>query len=94
MKSDEQYIIEAATDCYEKNNVDKAIAIGLTQGDGYWGKMLANGHYTSKRGDLAADYHDFCAMNSLDRTEIRSAEYFLKELKLEQKINELKKDFI
>ena len=91
---EQQDMIAAASDLYENGRSDKAIAIGLTQGDGYWGKMLANGHYTSKRGDLAADYHDFCAMNSLDRTEIRSAEYFLKELKLEQKINELKKDFI
>ena len=32
-------------------------------------------------------------MNSLDRTDIKSAEYFLKELKAEQKLNELKKDF-
>ena len=31
MNENEQYIIEAATDCYEKNNVDKAIALGLTQ---------------------------------------------------------------
>ena len=57
------------------------------------GSVLATGHYESKRNDLASDYKDFCAMNRLDRTEIKSAEFFLKELKLEQKMNKIKGDF-
>ena len=55
--------------------------------------MLANGHYESKRGDLAADYHDFCNMNSLDRSDVKSAEWFLKEIKMEQKLEQIKEDF-
>lgn len=89
----EQDMIAAASDLYEKGSNDKAIAIGLTQGDGWWGSLLANGLYESTRNDLAADFHDFCALNSLDRTEIKSAEYFLKQLKLEQKMKDIEGDF-
>lgn len=32
----EQYMIDAASDLYENGGTDKAIAIGLTQGDGWW----------------------------------------------------------
>jgi hypothetical protein len=32
-------------------------------------------------------------MNSLDKCDIKSAEFFLKELKAEQKLNDIKKDF-
>lgn len=60
---------------------------------GWWGKVLATGHYESTRNDLAADFRDFCSINSLDKCEIKSAEYFLKQLKLEQKMNKMKKDF-
>jgi len=55
--------------------------------------VLATGHYESPRNDLASDFHDFCALNSLDRTDIKSAEYFLKELKAEQKLNDIQEDF-
>ena len=90
---EEQDMIAAASDLYEDGSSDKAIAIGLTQGDGWWGSVLATDHYESQRNDLASDYHDFCYMNSLDRTDIKSAEFFLKELKAEQKLNDIKKDF-
>jgi len=60
---------------------------------GWWGNVLATDHYESPRNDLTSDFHDFCALNSLDRTDIKSAEYFLKELKAEQKIKDIKKDF-
>ena len=90
---EQQDMIAAASDLYENGSSDRAIAIGLTQGDGWWGSVLATGHYESKRNDLASDYKDFCAMNRLDRTEIKSAEFFLKELKLEQKMNKIKGDF-
>lgn len=89
----EQYMIDAASDLYENGGTDKAIAIGLTQGDGWWGNVLATDHYVSTRNDLAADFKDFCALNHLDRTEIKSAEYFLKELKAEQKLKDIEKDF-
>jgi len=55
--------------------------------------VLATGHYESPRNDLASDFHDFCALNSLDRTDIKSAEYFLKELKAEQMLNDIQEDF-
>lgn len=90
---EQQDMIAAASDLYENGCSDKAIAIGLTQGEGWWGSVLATGHYESKRDDLAADYHDFCAMNRLDRCDIKSAEFFLKQLKLEQKLNDIQKDF-
>lgn len=57
------------------------------------GSLLANGLYESKRNDLAADFHDFCALNSLDRTEIKSAEYFIRELKAQKLLDDVKKDF-
>ena len=44
-------------------------------------------------GDLAADFHDFCALNSLDKCDIKSAEFFLKELKAEQKLKDIQDDF-
>ena len=90
---EQQDMIAAASDLYEMGSSDKAIAIGLTQGEGWWGSVLATGHYESKRNDLAADFRDFCALNSLDRTEIKSAEFFLKQMKLEQKINDIQEDF-
>lgn len=60
---------------------------------GWWGNVLATDHYESPRNDLASDFHDFCALNSLDRTDIKSAEYFLKELKAEQMMKDIEKDF-
>ena len=90
---EQQYMIDAASDLYEDGSSDKAIAIGLTQGDGWWGSVLATDHYESPRNDLASDFHDFCALNSLDRTDIKSAEYFLKDLKAEQMLNSIKGDF-
>lgn len=57
------------------------------------GSVLATGHYESQRNDLAADFHDFCALNSLDRTEIKSAEYFIRELKAQKLLDDVKKDF-
>ena len=65
----------------------------LHNGGGWWGSVLATGHYESKRKDLAADYHDFCNMNSLDRSDVKSAEWFLKEIKMEQKLEQIKEDF-
>lgn len=90
---EEQNIIAAASDLYEKGGTDKAIAIGLTQGGGWWGNVLATGHYESPRNDLAADFHDFCALNSLDKTEIKSAEYFIRELKAQKLLDDIKEDF-
>lgn len=90
---EEQDMIAAASDLYESGSSDKSIAIGLTQGDGWWGSVLATGLYESPRNDLASDFHDFCALNSLDRTEIKSAEFFLKELKAQQKLKDIEKDF-
>ena len=89
----EQYMIDAASDLYEKGGTDKAIAIGLTQGDGWWGNVLATDHYVSQRNDLASDFRDFCALNSLDRTEIKSAEYFIRELKAQKLLDDVNKDF-
>lgn len=86
-------MIDAASDLYEDGSSDKAIAIGLTQGDGWWGSVLATDHYESPRNDLASDFHDFCALNSLDRTDIKSAEYFIRELKAQKLLDELKGDF-
>ena len=65
----------------------------LHNGGGWWGSVLATGHYESKRNDLASDYHDFCNMNSLDRSDVKSAEWFLKEIKMEQKLEQIKDDF-
>lgn len=90
---EQHYMIDAASDLYEMGSSEKAIAIGLTQGDGWWGNVLATGHYESPRNDLASDFRDFCALNSLDRCDIKSAEYFLKELKAEQKMKDIQKDF-
>lgn len=89
----EQYMIDAASDLYENGGSDKAIAIGLTQGDGWWGSVLATDLYVSTRNDLAADFKDFCALNHLDRTEIKSAEYFIRELKAQKLLDDVKKDF-
>ena len=57
------------------------------------GNVLATDHYVSPRNDLASDYHDFCHINSLDQNEIRNAQYFLKQLKLEQKMSKINEDF-
>ena len=86
-------MIAVASDLYDLGSTDKSIAIGLTQGDGWWGSVLATGIYESPRVDLAADFHDFCHANSLDQNDVANAEHFLKQLKLEQKINKMKKDF-
>ena len=91
--NDEEWVIGAAMEMWDYNSPDKSIALGLTQGDGYWGKMLANGHYTSKRGDLAADYGDFCLVNSLDRHDVKSAEFFIRELKAQKLLDDVEKDF-
>lgn len=90
---EEQENIIEASQIYDTKSPDKAIAIGLTQGDGWWGNVLATDHYVSQRNDLAADFHDFCALNSLDRCDIKAAEYFLKELKAQQMLDEIKDDF-
>lgn len=89
----EQDMIAAASDLYEMGSSDKAIAIGLTQGGGWWGNVLATGHYESPRNDLASDFHDFCALNSLDRCDVRSAEYFIRELKAQKLLDNIQKDF-
>lgn len=91
---EQQYMIAAASDLYENGSSDRAIVIGLTQGDGWWGNVLATVIYESSRTDFASDFHDFCALNNLDRTEIKSAEYFLKQFKLEQKIKDIEGDFV
>ena len=90
---EEQDMITAASDLYELGSTDKAIAIGLTQGGGWWGSVLATGHYESQRNDLASDFHDFCNMNSLDRTDIKSAEYFIRELKAQKLLDDIQGDF-
>lgn len=90
---EQKYMIATASDLYELGSTDESIAIGLTQGDGWWGNVLATDLYVSPRGDLASDYHDFCNANLLDPSEVDNAKYFLKQFKLEQKINKMKKDF-
>jgi hypothetical protein len=55
--------------------------------------VLATGHYESPRNDLASDYKDFCHINYLNPAEVHNALYFLKQLKLEQKLKELQEDF-
>ena len=57
------------------------------------GNVLATDHYESPRNDLASDFHDFCNMNSLDRTDIKSAEYFIRELKAQKLLDDIEKDF-
>lgn len=94
MKNDEKWVIGDAMKAHDEGDIDKSICLGLTQGDGWWGSMLANGHYVSPRGDLASDYHDYCHINSLDPNEIHSAIYFLKQFKLEQKMKKLGEDFV
>lgn len=91
--NEEKWVIGDAMKAHDEGDIDKSICLGLTQGDGWWGSMLANGHYVSPRGDLASDYHDYCHINSLDPNEIHSAEYFLKQFKLEQKMKKIEEDF-
>jgi hypothetical protein len=91
--NEEKWLIGDAMKAHAKGDTDTAICLGLSQGDGWWGNMLANGHYISPRGDLASDYHDFCNANALEPSEVDNAKYFLKQFKLEQKINKMKKDF-
>ena len=55
--------------------------------------MLSYGIYPSPRGDLASDYHDYCDLNALDPHEIPSAESFLKQIKLEEKLKKIEGDF-
>lgn len=93
-ENEEKWLIGSAMKAHDEGDFDKAICLGLCQGDGWWGNMLANGHYVSPRKDLASDYHDFCHINSLDQNEIHNAEYFLKQFKLEQKIEKIKEDFV
>lgn len=73
--------VDKELDIYDTNNLDTKICIGLVQGDGWWGNMLSWGVYTSTRGDLAADYHDYCHLNAIDPHEIHSAVSFLKQVK-------------
>ncbi len=73
--------------------MDKDIAFALTQDGGFWANMLAFEQHLSSRGDLAADYHDYCHLNALDPHEIRNAVSFLKQVKMEQKLNKIAEDF-
>jgi hypothetical protein len=57
------------------------------------GNVLATDLYESPRNDLASDFHDFCALNSLDRCDVRSAEFFIRELKAQKMLDDVKKDF-
>jgi len=59
----------------------------------FGGNMLSDGIYNSPRGDLAADYHDYCYLNALDPHEVQSAESFLKQIKMEQKLKSIEEDF-
>lgn len=73
---------------------DYTIAIALSDGDGIWANFVAaGGNYISPNGDLAADYHEFCSKNSLDKNDVANAERFLKQLKVEQKISKINEDF-
>lgn len=78
---------------YEDITLDTKICLGLAQGDGWWGNMLAFEQHLSPRGDLASDYHDYCHMNALDPHEVNNAESFLKQIKMEQKLNKIAEDF-
>lgn len=73
--------------------MDRDIAFALIQGDGFWANVLAFEQHLSSRGDLASDYHDYCHMNALDPHKIRNAESFLKQIKMEQKLNKIEEDF-
>ena len=66
----------------------------LHNGGGWWGAVLATGHYESKRNDLAADFHDFCRINSLDPHEVRNAEFFIREIKAQKLEQDIQKDFV
>lgn len=73
---------------------DHSIAIALADGDGLWGNLMAvHGNFISPNGDLAADYHEFCRKNALDKNDVANADRFLKQLKLEQKISKINEDF-
>lgn len=73
---------------------DQSICFALSEGDGWWGNVLAtDANYISPNGDLAADYHEFCRINSLDQNDVTNAEHFLKQFKLQQKISKLNEDF-
>lgn len=74
--------------------MDRDIAFALIEDEGFWANLLAfEQHIFSSRGDLAADYHDYCHMNALDQHEIHNAESFLKQIKMEQKLNKIAEDF-
>lgn len=74
---------------------DHSIAIGLSDGDGSWGNLMAvDENYISPNGDLAADYHEFCRTNGLDQHEVNNAERFLKQFKLQQKMSKINEDFV
>lgn len=78
---------------YDTSNPDFKICAALTLGDGWLGNMLAFEQHLSPRGDLASDYHDYCHMNALDPHEVNSAVSFLKQIKMEQKLNKIAEDF-
>jgi len=72
---------------------DESICFALAEGDGWFGNLLADGQYISPNGDLAADYHEFCRINSLETSEIDNAKHFLKQFKLQQKMSKINEDF-
>ena len=39
--NDEEWVIGAAMEMWDYNSPDKSIALGLTQGDGYWRKDVS-----------------------------------------------------
>lgn len=71
---------------------EKRLCCALTLGDGWWANMLfSTKNYTN--GDLAQEFHEFCRKNCLDTKEYKNAEFFLKEIKIQQKINKMNEDF-
>ena len=73
---------------------DSKICFGLTLGDGGCGRIfLSESKYKDVSKDLIDDYHDFCSIHNLDRSEVGSARYFLKELKMKLSIKEINNDF-
>lgn len=73
---------------------DYTIALGLSEGNGWLGDLMAvDGNYISPNGSLADDYHEFCRTNGLDQHEVNNAERFLKQFKLQQKMSKISEDF-
>lgn len=71
---------------------EKQICYALTFANGWWANIF-NSYKNYTNGDLAQEFNEFCRKNCLDTEEFKNAEFFLKELKIQQKINKMNEDF-